>query len=52
MFNHKDKNVSKFFVLFIVLYILHVLFADDLFDFTTLFNGKYRVDTSIMIEKP
>jgi len=51
MFNHKDKNVSKFFVLFIVLYILHVLFADDLFDFTTLFNGKYRVDTSIMIRK-
>jgi len=34
--------MKKFTILFVILYIVHVFFADNLFDFTTLFNGEYK----------
>jgi hypothetical protein len=34
--------MKKFTILFVILYIVHVFFADQLFDFSTMFNGEYK----------
>lgn len=33
--------MKKITIILICLYLIHVLFSDQLFDFTTLFKGEY-----------